>query len=175
MPAELPFEAPRDRLTPDELAVIAKAVADRPALWEDGLAQTTEDRTYTEVFTNDHLGVWAISWMADDHDTGFHDHDRSCGAVHVVRGCIRHEHLRLGERPAGAAVGDGGSFCFDNTFIHRMRHEPGAGPTVTIHAYSPPLVQTGQYGEKRDGLLHRVPTDAEEQLRPHGGQGTQTG
>jgi hypothetical protein len=58
------------------------------------------------------------------------------------------------------------------TFIHRMRPEPGAGPTVTIHAYSPPLRETGQYAELHDVLLHRVPSDATEQLKPHGWQGT---
>lgn len=174
MPDDLPFEAPQSRLSPEELADIAKAVADQPALWEEGLRQTTAERTYSEVFTNEHLGVWAISWMADGHDTGFHDHDRSCGAVHVVSGCIRHEHLRLGARPTGTAMDAGGTFCFDDTFIHRMRREPGAGPTITIHAYSPPLLQTGQYGERPDGLLHRTPTDAEEQLKPHGHQGTPT-
>ncbi|HUQ59463.1 hypothetical protein [Lentzea sp.] len=67
------------------------------------------------------------------------------------------------------------SFCFDDTFIHRMRRDPGADSTITIHAYSPPLRQTGQYGECEDGLLHRTPTDAVEQLKPHGVQGTSTG
>ncbi len=174
MADELPFAPPQGRLSPEDLVGIAEAVAARPSLWEQDLEQTTAERTYTDVFTNEHLGVWAISWMADGHDTGFHDHDRSSGGVHVVRGCIRHEHLRMGRRPTGTAVEAGGSFCFDDTFIHRMRPEPGAGPTVTIHAYSPPLRQTGQYGECEDGLLHRTPTAAEEQLKPHGFQGTPT-
>jgi hypothetical protein len=174
MPEDLPFDIPGASLSPEDLAGIAKAVAAQPGLWEDALEKTTAERTYADVFTNEHLGVWAISWMADGHDTGFHDHDRSCGAVHVVRGAIRHEHLRLGERPTGTAVQAGETFAFDDTFIHRMRREPGAGPTVTIHAYSPPLHQTGQYGECDDGLLHRTPTAAEEQLTPHGHQGTPT-
>jgi hypothetical protein len=57
-----------------------------------------------------------------------------------------------------------------------MRREPGEELTVTIHAYSPPLVETGQYRQDdRDELLHRVPTEAEEQLRPQGFQGDPTG
>ena len=60
------------------------------------------------------------------------------------------------------------------TFIHRMRPEPGAGPTCTVHAYSPPLTDTGQYAECDDGLLHRHPSPADEQLKPHGRQGTPT-
>lgn len=48
--------------------------------------------------------------------------------------------------------------------------DPGAGPTVTIHAYSPPLTRTGQYGEAHDGLPHRTSTDSRQQLIPHGRQ-----
>jgi hypothetical protein len=157
----------------EQLKDIARAVGPDRQLWEDNLRRTPQERTYADVFTNDHLGVWAISWMADGHDTGYHDHDRSCGGVYVVTGAIRHEHMRLGDRPVGRAVPAGESFSFDDTFIHRMRREPGAGATITVHAYSPPLHRTGQYAESStDGLLHRTPTPADEQLKPHGAQGT---
>ncbi|WP_409332148.1 cysteine dioxygenase [Trujillonella humicola] len=168
----VPFDPPGRPVGPDRLASIARAVAERPVLWRARLDRQRTQRTYHEVYTDEHLGVWAISWMRPDHDTGFHDHDRACGAVHVAEGAIRHEHLRLGARPEGRAVPAGEGFAFDETAIHRMRWEPGCGPTVTIHAYSPPLVQTGQYGEHQDALLHRVPTPATDQLEPHGGQGT---
>jgi hypothetical protein len=174
MRADLPFDPPDHELSPEELAKIAALVGQAPELWEDDLRKTTVERTYVDVFTNEHLGVWAISWMADGHDTGFHDHAQSGGAVYVVRGAIRHEHLRIGDRPVGKAVPEGETFRFDSTFIHRMRREPDAGPTVTVHAYSPPLTDTGQYEECADGLLHRHPSPAEEQLKPHGNQGTPT-
>lgn len=94
----------------------------------------------------------------------------------MARGLIRHEHLRLGARPVGEPVRAGDGFCFDETAIHRMRREPGAALTVAIHAYSPPLVETGQYRQDaRDELLHRVPASAEEQLRPQDFQGDPTG
>ena len=104
-----------------------------------------------------------------------HDHDRSRGAVHLAEGVIRHEHLRLGERPTGTAVPAGQGFRFDETEIHRMRAEPDGGPTVTIHEYPPPLVETGQYGARHDHRLHRVSSPADEQLRPHSFQGRPTG
>jgi hypothetical protein len=110
--------------------------------------------------------------MTDEHDTGYHDHDRSRGAVYVAEGAIRHEHLRLGFRPVGTAIPSGETFVFDETYIHRMRCEPGSGPTVTVHAYSPPLERTGQYAAQDDELLHRIPTDSSEQLKPHGWQGS---
>jgi hypothetical protein len=153
------------------LGLVARGIARRPELWRPHVVANPEQRHYHRLISEPHMTVWLICWM-DGHDTGYHDHDHSCGAVHVARGCIRHEQLRLGERPTGAAVPAGEGFRFDNTFIHRMRREPGAGATVTVHAYSPPLSHTGQYAEHDDGLLHRTPTSSEEQLVPHGRQGT---
>lgn len=167
---ELPFSPPEQMLDPDELQRIARVVGEHPELWHDQLDRDRTDRTYLDVFTNDHLGVWAISWMSDAHDTGFHDHARSRGAVQVVEGAIRHERLRLGRPPVSESVPAGQGFRFDETCIHRMRPATGAGPTVTIHAYSPPLTETGQYGEQDDGLLHRTQTSSEQQLVPHGHQ-----
>ncbi len=63
----------------------------------------------------------------------------------------------MGHRPVARIVYAGDGFRFDETVIHRMRPEPGHESTITVHAYSPPLVNTGQYGEKNDGLLHRHP------------------
>ncbi|MFF7277916.1 hypothetical protein [Streptomyces griseorubiginosus] len=167
----LPFPPPGRVLDAGELRKVARAVAEDESLWSDLLQHSTDDRGYAEIFLDEHLGVWVLEWLADDHDTGYHDHDHSGGAVHVAHGAIRHEHLRLGHRPVGDRV-PAGEGCFDETFIHRMRREPGGGRTVTIHAYSPPLVRTGQYGEQDDQLLHRVPTGSEEHLSPKGRQGT---
>jgi hypothetical protein len=174
MSGGLPFAEPSERLDIAQLRRIARAVAERRDLWEEELRRSRDNRTYVDVFSNEHLGVWAISWMADGHDTGYHDHDASRGAVHVAEGAIRHEHLTLDGEPTGSCVAAGDGFEFDDTAIHRMRREPGAGPTVTVHAYSPPLVRTGQYAQQSDGLLHRVPTRAEEQLKPKGPQGEGT-
>lgn len=168
--SDLPFDSPARLLRPDELQQIAHAVGQRPELWHDQLNRDRTERTFLDVFTNAYLGVWAISWMADDHDTGFHDHARSRGAVQVVEGAIRHERMRLGRPPVSESVPAGQGFRFDETCIHRMRPDADAGPTVTIHAYSPPLTETGQYGEGEDELLHRVQTSSEQQLVPHGRQ-----
>jgi hypothetical protein len=83
-----------------------------------------------------HLGVWAIFWTNDRHDTGFHDHDTSRGAVRVARGAIRHEHLCMdggGAERMSELVPANRTFSFDET---------------TIHAYSPPLERTGQYANR---------------------------
>ena len=68
MSRELPFDPPTGTVPPDEPARIAEAVAKCPELREDGLERTTEQRTYTDVFANEHLGVRAISWLAGGHE-----------------------------------------------------------------------------------------------------------
>ena len=46
-------------------------------------------RRYALLVRDEHVAVWLICWM-EDHDTGFHDHDLSAGAVSVVEGaCAR--------------------------------------------------------------------------------------
>ena len=48
----------------------------------------------------------------DDHDTGFHDHDISAGAVAVVSGAVREERLRMDGPPQDRTFVAGGSFHF---------------------------------------------------------------
>jgi hypothetical protein len=45
----------------------------------------------------------------NDHDTGYHDHDLSSGAVAVTAGAVREERLVLGGPPAARTVSAGGS------------------------------------------------------------------
>jgi hypothetical protein len=50
------------------------------------------------ALSDEHLTAWLICWM-DDHDTGFHDHDISAGAVAVVSGRVREERLTIDGPP----------------------------------------------------------------------------
>src|SRR4029450_5691359 len=61
--------------------------------WRPLVRHDPHRRNYAEITRDDRVGIWVISWM-DDHDTGFHDHDISSGAVAVVQGELREERLR---------------------------------------------------------------------------------
>ena len=102
--------------------------------------------------------MWLICWM-DDHDTGFHDHDISAGAVAVVSGAVREERLRIDGPPQDRTFVAGRSFHFSPADIHRVRHA-GADPAVTIHVYSPPLDRMGAYSIDGDGVLARYPVSS---------------
>jgi predicted metal-dependent enzyme (double-stranded beta helix superfamily) len=153
-------------LANDELLAVANRIAARPELWSQHVAHDPSQRTYRQLLRDEHLDVWLICW-SHDHDTGFHDHDLSAGAVAVVAGAVREERLVLGrpvDSPIARTVAAGSSFEFGASDIHRVLHA-GGEPAVTIHAYSPPLVRMGSYTAEADGRLRRFAVSCETELR----------
>ncbi|HEY0516219.1 MAG TPA: cysteine dioxygenase family protein [Solirubrobacteraceae bacterium] len=161
--ADVPRPRGRD-LDEAELQAFVAELADRPELWIEHVRHDTRQRSYEELLADEHLTAWLICWM-DDHDTGFHDHDLSCGAVAVVSGAVREERLALGGEPVTRAFRAGQSFRFSAADIHRVRHA-GADPAVTLHVYSPPLLRMGSYVVGENGVLARHPMSSSEELRP---------
>ena len=51
-------------------------------------------------------------------------------------------------------------------YIHAVTHQSGA-PAVTLHAYSPPLVQVGQYRAGPEGALLREQQHGRQELLDH--------
>lgn len=153
-------------LTATELEAVACQFAARPELWSEHVSHDPEHRTYAQLLRDEHLDVWLLCWSRD-HDTGFHDHDLSAGAVAVAAGSVREDRLALGrpvDEPIGRVATAGTSFSFTASDIHRVLHA-GEGPAVTIHAYSPPLVRMGSYMVEPSGRLLRHPVTYEDELR----------
>jgi predicted metal-dependent enzyme (double-stranded beta helix superfamily) len=150
-----------------ELQALVDRLAAAPEQWAHLVRHDPGARTYEELRRDEHVAVWLICWM-EDHDTGFHDHDRSAGAVAVAGGAVREERLLLGAGTAARTVEAGGSFTFAASDIHRVLHA-GTGPAVTIHAYSPPLSRMGAYEIAPTGELARHSISYAEELRPLGG------
>jgi predicted metal-dependent enzyme (double-stranded beta helix superfamily) len=151
-------------LTGPELEAFANELAARPELWIDLIRHDASQRHYEELLSDQHLTAWLICWMSD-HDTGFHDHDVSAGAVAVVSGAVREERLAIDGPPRARTAAVGESFHFSPADIHRVRHA-GSGPAVTLHVYSPPLLRMGAYEVGDDGVLARHTMSYEQELRP---------
>jgi predicted metal-dependent enzyme (double-stranded beta helix superfamily) len=152
-------------LTNEQLRTVASEFAVRPQLWREFVHHDPQQRTYKQLLHNDHLDVWLLCW-SHDHDTGFHDHDLSAGAVAVVAGAVREERLVLGrpvDSPIARTATAGSSFDFGASDIHRVLHA-GTEPAVTIHAYSPPLVRMGSYSIETNGQLRRHSVTHEQEL-----------
>ena len=161
--ASVPRPRGRDLLGP-ELQTFVAELADRPELWIHFVKHDSTQRLYEELISDDHLTAWLICWM-DDHDTGFHDHDRSAGAVAVVSGAVCEERLAIDGPPRKRTCAVGDTFHFSPADIHRVRHT-GSDPAVTLHVYSPPLERMGAYAVDDDGVLARHPVSSAEELRP---------
>jgi predicted metal-dependent enzyme (double-stranded beta helix superfamily) len=151
-------------LTTIELRALARELLEDRARWEPLVQATPERRHYELLREDDDVTVWLISWM-DGHDTGYHDHDISAGAVAVAQGSVREERLRVGGAPQSRVHEEGAVLAFEPSDIHRIRHEDGE-PAVTIHVYSPPLRRNGAYVFDPGGALLRRSQPATEELRP---------
>ncbi len=152
-------------LTTEELVAVATQIAARPELWSEFVRHDSDQRTYEHLLHDEHLDVWLNCW-SHDHDTGFHDHDLSAGAVAVVAGAVREERLVLGrsvDAPISRTAIAGSAFDFGASEIHRVLHA-GSLPAVTIHAYSPPLVRMGSYSVEPNGQLRRHAVSYEQEL-----------
>ena len=146
-----------------ELRTIVTDLVEQPQVWELLVRHDPNQRVYEQLHRDAHLDVWLICWW-HDHDTGFHDHDVSSGAVHVVSGELEEQRLRIGAEPRTSRYGPGAEFDFDASHVHAMRHV-GGGPAVSIHAYSPALWRMGTYAIDDDGLLVRESVSYAEELR----------
>jgi Cysteine dioxygenase type I len=148
------------------LRELVRRVAGEPERWRNLVRRGGSDRHFEQLWRDDHVDVWVISWMSGN-DTGFHDHDVSQGAVAVVEGEIVEERLRLGGPVLQLRHRAGQAFDFGASHVHRMRQD-AAVPAVTIHAYSPPLWRMGAYAVDPDGTLRRESISYAEELRPVG-------
>ena len=161
-------------LSEAELSRLVSRLAAGADHWIHLVEHRPDARTYAELHRDEHVAIWLICWM-NDHDTGFHDHDLSAGAVAVAAGAVREERLVLGGAPAARTFNAGEAFSFGAADIHRVSHA-GAEPAVTLHAYSPPLWRMGAYEVLPTGELRRWSMSYAEELRPiTNGTGPSTG
>jgi hypothetical protein len=155
---------PSDRtLERHELQRLATALAERAELWTPHLDLSATERTYACLHRDAQLDMWAIFWLPEN-DTGWHDHDTSSGAVHVVDGALEEHALLVAAPERRTSYGAGASFTFGPSHIHRLTcSSPRA---VSIHTYSPPLWRLGQYTVDPEGALHRLSVSYADELRP---------
>ena len=156
---------PGDRsLERPELERLASALAARPGLWSPHIDPAATERTYACLHRDAQLDAWAIFWLPEN-DTGWHDHDTSSGAVHVVSGELEEHALLVAARRAPHALRSRRARSRSDlpTSIALTCATPSA---VSIHVYSPPLWRLGQYSVDPGGALHRLSVSYADELRP---------
>lgn len=134
-------------------------------------------RWFTRIHGDDELDVWLISWVPG-HATELHDHGGSLGALTVVSGSLtefRWDGSRLRRRrlDAGDQAGFPLGWVHDVVWAPRPvpRPLPGSAPTVaapvmptlSVHAYSPPLSAMSYYEVTDRNRLRRRRTELTDQ------------
>lgn len=128
-----------------------------------------DDRWFTRLHGDDELDVWPISWVPEK-STELHDHAGSLGALTVVSGALaetrwdgdalRHRRLVAGDQAAFPL-----GWVHDVTWareriVSLAGSEPvPTGPTLSVHAYSPPLTAMSYYEVTDRNMLRRNRTE----------------
>lgn len=142
------------------------------------------ERWSTRLESDDDLDLWLISWTPD-RSTDLHDHAGSLGALTVLSGALR-EYRWTGSELALRILGAGDQAAFPLGWVHDVQHHdstpPGRGladtavdvdaaastvtapgPTLSVHAYSPPLTAMSFYEVTELGTLRRSRTELTDQ------------
>jgi hypothetical protein len=75
VPADVDLERPA-------MLQLAHEIVVEVELWRPFARHDAETRFYRQLYRDPNLDVWLICWV-DGQQTGYHDHDRSSGAVCV--------------------------------------------------------------------------------------------
>lgn len=137
------------------------------------------DRWAARLRSDDEVDIWLISWTPDK-STELHDHAGSLGALTVLSGALAEYRWNGSELDRRTLVA-GDQAAFPIGWVHDVTRAPepvspspseSAGvvappeaisvgpldPTLTVHAYSPPLTAMSYYEVTRDGALRRTRT-----------------
>jgi hypothetical protein len=118
------------------------------------------DRWFTRLHGDDELDIWLISWTPE-RSTDLHDHGGSLGALTVVSGALN-ETRWDGEVLRRRRLGAGDQAAFPLGWVHDVVRTPGQTrqtPTLSVHAYSPPLTAMSYYEVTHRNRLRRKRTE----------------
>jgi hypothetical protein len=138
---------------------------------EGGVPQS--QRWFTRIQGDDELDIWLISWVPG-HATELHDHGGSLGALTVLSGSLNEFRwdgtgLRRRRLDAGDQAGFPLGWVHDVVWAPRPVPKPvialqgPVAPTLSVHAYSPPLTAMSYYEVTQRNTLRRDRTELTDQ------------
>ncbi|WP_068149255.1 cysteine dioxygenase [Rhodococcoides corynebacterioides] len=124
-----------------------------------------DERWSARIHSDDIVDLWLISWVPD-RSTELHDHAGSLGALTVLSGALS-EYRWNGTALQHRLLGAGDQASFPLGWVHDVTHAPtdeGSpaaqfSPTLSVHAYSPPLTAMSYYDIGAGGGLRRTRTE----------------
>jgi hypothetical protein len=127
----------------------------------------TDDRWFARLHGDGEVDIWLISWTPGQR-TKLHDHGGSLGALTVLSGSLDEfrwdgERLRRRRLKAGDQAGFPLGWVHDVVWAPTASVTPPAGPTLSVHAYSPPLTVMSYYEVTVQHTLRRRRTELTDQ------------
>jgi hypothetical protein len=138
-------------------------------LLPDGGVPETQ-RWFTRIHGDEELDIWLISWVPG-HATELHDHGGSLGALTVLSGALN-EYRWDGARLRRRRLDAGDQAGFPLGWVHDVVWAPRPAaiatpapvqPTLSVHAYSPPLTAMSYYDVIERNTLRRNRTELTDQ------------
>lgn len=127
----------------------------------------TDDRWFVRLHGDDEVDIWLISWVPG-HRTELHDHGGSLGALTLLSGSLD-EFRWDGQRLRRRRIEAGDQAAFPLGWVHDVLWAPPAAvaapadPTLSVHAYSPPLTVMSYYEVTGQHTLRRKRTELTDQ------------
>jgi predicted metal-dependent enzyme (double-stranded beta helix superfamily) len=140
-------------LTTEQLVRLSAEIAAHEELWRPLVVADPERRRYRLLYEDDRVDSWLIMWMPGQ-GTGFHDHAISGVGLVGVDGAVTEKQMRLPSGSFDVEVRNGDTREGPAGYIHSVAHLEGT-PAITIHSYSPPLMEVAQYRVDEHGVLRR--------------------
>ncbi|AMY20616.1 hypothetical protein A3Q40_03255 [Rhodococcus sp. PBTS 1] len=124
-----------------------------------------DERWSARIHSDDIVDLWLISWVPD-RSTELHDHAGSLGALTVLSGALS-EYRWNGTTLQHRLLRAGDQALFPLGWVHDVTHAPTddgsaaaqSTPTLSVHAYSPPLTAMSYYDIGAGGGLRRTRTE----------------
>jgi len=164
---------PAGRLSPVQLRAITVKIAACGELWADLVVHDPDVRWYLPLHRSDACDVWLLAWERGQ-DTDWHDHGGSSGSFAVAEGSLLEQYRApSGRGLSRRRLAAGRAVAFGPGHVHDVAHG-GEGSSISIHAYSPPLMMMTYYQQTDYGLIAKqtVAIEGPEGARGRGGPDT---
>jgi len=131
------------------LDLVRTTVAD-PDLWRAHVRFTPGERYYHLLRSDELVDLWLLTWLPGQA-TDLHDHGGSAAAIAVAEGELHEEHADHSGRHEHHDLTRLSPHWVAPDAVHDV-YNAGGPPTISIHAYSPPLQSMTFYRHSKDGL-----------------------
>jgi hypothetical protein len=130
--------------TPRELGELTNTVATELTTPLLGVLRfDAANRWWARLALTEGVELWLLSWLPGQH-TAPHDHGGAAGAFTVLQGDLAEEYRYPGGPVRRQHHRLGSTLAFGGGRAHQVSNA-GITRAASVHAYSPPLVETREY------------------------------